>query len=314
VTIREGKWRCPYCSIVNRGADLACTGCGATRDKDVTFFLEDDAAEVTDDKLLAKAQAGADWLCLFCQTSNRPAADHCVQCGAERGTAPSRPVRDVPDQPPAPQPVASPRKKSGCGLIVGVVVLLALAFCSVCAYLSFRKSEDRVTVTGFEWSRSIDVQALRVVRDKAWDGEVPTGATVVSRSNEVHHTEHVQVGTHKVKVGRKDLGNGFFKDIYEDRPVYQDHPVYRARVTYDIPRWVADRTARADGHDQSPHWPDPGVGLSMREAGRHESYLVLLRGGRDYRFELPESRWSALRQGQSLHAEIQGGSHVLSIE
>ena len=55
MAIREGKWRCPYCSGVNRGAHLACNGCGATRDKDVTFFLEDDVPEVTD--LPARARA-----------------------------------------------------------------------------------------------------------------------------------------------------------------------------------------------------------------------------------------------------------------
>jgi rubrerythrin len=39
MAVREGKWRCPHCSAVNRGADLACGGCGATRDQHVTFFL-----------------------------------------------------------------------------------------------------------------------------------------------------------------------------------------------------------------------------------------------------------------------------------
>lgn len=78
MVVREGKWRCPYCSVVNRGAELACKGCGATRDKDVQFFLEDEAPEVTDAELLGRADAGADWLCQFCQTSNRPGQAHCV--------------------------------------------------------------------------------------------------------------------------------------------------------------------------------------------------------------------------------------------
>jgi len=86
MAIREGKWRCPYCSIVNRGASMACPGCGATRDEHVAFFLEDDAPEVTDEALLARARAGADWLCRFCGASCPPALERCRNCGAERGT------------------------------------------------------------------------------------------------------------------------------------------------------------------------------------------------------------------------------------
>src|SRR5262245_55277343 len=97
MAVREGKWRCPQCARVNRGADLACPGCGATRDEHVTFFLEDDAPEVTDEALLRRAAAGADWLCEYCSTSNTPDRSHCQQCGAERGTSPSRPIRPVAD-------------------------------------------------------------------------------------------------------------------------------------------------------------------------------------------------------------------------
>src|SRR5260370_21649808 len=96
MAIREGKWRCPYCSVVNRGADLTCTGCGATRDKDVQFFLEEAADEVTDEQLLATARAGADWLCQFCQTSNRPGLAHSRDFGAEPARSPPHPGPRVP--------------------------------------------------------------------------------------------------------------------------------------------------------------------------------------------------------------------------
>lgn len=314
VAIREGKWRCRYCSVVNRGADLACTGCGATRDKDVQFFLEDEAPEVEDEALLDKARAGADWLCLFCQTSNRPAASHCVQCGAERGTSPSRPVLELRDQPPPPAPPAKPAARgTGCGLLVALGLLLALGLCAVAGYFAFRKSEDTVTVVGFEWERTIDVQSFRTVRDSAWEGEAPSGARVVSRSREVHHTDRVQAGTKRVKVGKKDLGNGFFEDVYEDQPVYKEQPVYRQKIAYDVERWVDDRTGRAGGKDQTPRWPDPGLRSREREGARHERYVVLLRGKKDYRMELPLARWAALHPGETLHAVIRGGSTVLEI-
>ena len=63
MAIREGKWKCTYCGATNRGRDLECTACGAAREKDVSFFLDDDAAEVTDEAVVAHARGGAEWIC-----------------------------------------------------------------------------------------------------------------------------------------------------------------------------------------------------------------------------------------------------------
>jgi Zn-finger in Ran binding protein and others len=318
MAIREGKWRCPYCASVNRGADLACKGCGATRDKDVSFFLEDDAPEVTDAALLAQARSGADWLCQFCQTSNPPAESHCRNCGAERGTSPSRPEQMTPLasgllSATAPPPSGPPRRRRGCGLVAAVLLLLSLGFCAVVSYFALRKTEETVAVAGFEWERAIDVEAWRTVQESAWEGEQPGGAKVVGRSSEVRRTEREQVGTERVRVGSRDKGNGFFEDVYEDRPVYKDRDVYDTRVRYEIEKWVADRTARASGSDQAPRWPNPALHGREREARRSEKYVVVLQGTRLYRKDLPLDRWSALRTGQSLHAVIQGGRRVIEL-
>jgi hypothetical protein len=308
MAIREGRWRCPYCSRVSRGEDFACGGCGATRDKDVTFFLEEDAPEVVDQALLKKAEAGADWLCLFCQTSNTPDSRRCLKCGAEKGTSPSRPVREIPEERP-PAPRASTQKG-----FLGLLAVVALVVCGVATYFALRKTGDDVTVKGFHWERTVDIEAYRTVRDKAWDGEVPPGAREVSRQSELHHTDRIPDGTRRVKVGTRDMGNGFFKDVFEERPVYKDRPAYRARIIYEVQRWVHDRTERAEGQDQSPRWPGQDLGPGRREGQRTERYLVLLKGREKvYQMELPLDRWSALRVGESFKAVIRGGSKVLEI-
>jgi hypothetical protein len=323
MAVREGKWRCPYCSSANRGRDLACQGCGAKRDKDVSFFLEDDAPEVEDPDLLAQARAGADWLCPHCGASNRPEEARCRSCGVERGAAASRQERVLPltgPVPPsspaaarAPLSSAGRGRKRGCGLVVGLALLLVLGFCAVFGYIALRKTEEVVRVTGLEWERSIDVEALRAVRESAWEGAVPSGVRVVGRSREVHHTDRERTGTERVKVGVRDKGNGFFEDVYEDRPTYRDRPVYGLKVTYDVDRWVRDRTARAAGTGTSPAWPDPRLRAREREAGRREKYVVVLQGRRTYRKELPFARWSALRVGESFRAVVRGGSRVLEL-
>ena len=308
MAIREGKWRCPNCSNVNRGAQMKCNGCGQTRDENVQFFLEEDAAEVTDEALLQRAQAGAEWLCEYCSTSNEPAAKVCKSCGAERGGARAREVREI--RPQVAPLASSPSSGGGWAKWVVLALLLSLGCCCGLGLFFNRKSEDQVRVQGFEWERSIPVQAQRLQREEAWDDAVPAGARVIGSRQEVRRTEHEKVGTRKVKVGKKDLGNGFFEDVYEDQPVYKDRPVYGRKVTFEILRWVDARVDRASGQDQSPYWPRSSLGGREREGPRREKYVVLLQGQKTYRMEMPEARWRSLQVGQTFQAVIRGGDRV----
>jgi hypothetical protein len=194
------------------------------------------------------------------------------------------------------------------------VLLVLVAFVVAAAYFGLRRTEETLTVAGFEWERRVAVEAWRTVREQAWEGSVPAEARVVSRRQEVHHRERDQVGTRRVKAGHRDLGNGFFEDVYRDEPVYRERPVYRTRMTYDVQRWVPDRTVRAAGRDHAARWPDPQLRGGEREASRAETLVVLLNGKRTYRMELPEGRWTALQPGQAVSAVIRGGRSVLELE
>jgi hypothetical protein len=187
--------------------------------------------------------------------------------------------------------------------------------CGLAAYFSLRKTPDTVRVTGFAWERSVQVQALRTVRESAWRGSVPSGARVLSRSREQRSTERVQTGTRRVKVGVRDKGNGFFEDVYEDRPVYSERPVYDEKVTYEVDRWVDARNEEARGGDRRPRWPDVRLGRNEREAGRRERYVARLQGARrSYEMEQTQSRWEQLQEGRSYAAVVQGGSRVVELE
>jgi hypothetical protein len=308
MAIREGRWRCPYCASPNRGRHLACSACGATRDADVSFYLEPDAPEVVERTLIARAVSGADWPCSFCGNSNPAVAETCAACGAARGGATALRVAPLPPARPAAEAQPSPRRGWLWG-VVALALLLALAL----AVLAFRTHEETVSVVGFQWRRAIDVEAYRTVRETAWQGEEPAGVRVVSRSRERHHAERVAAGSERVKVGTRDLGNGFFEDVYEERPKYEEREVFRDRVTYEQERWVADRTERSEGDDQIPRWPALRLAPRQREAGRSESYAVLLRGRKVYVMELPKERWSELREGESRTAVVRGGRRVIAL-
>lgn len=88
----EGKWRCAFCDVVNRGRDMNCGGCGARRGADVQFFLDEDAAPVSDERLLREANDGPDWLCETCGGSNRCGTRNCQTCGAPPGNSRFREV------------------------------------------------------------------------------------------------------------------------------------------------------------------------------------------------------------------------------
>jgi len=317
MAIREGRWRCRHCGGVSRGSELHCASCGVKRGEDVRFFLEDDAPEVTDAALVATARGGAEWLCEYCGRSSPPDAPRCSQCGADRGEASSREVREIRDGAAAAlaAPVPPAARRGGLGRVVlASLLLLGLGFCGYFGYLATRKTEETVQVSGLHWERSITIEALRTVREDAWRDQMPAGARIVSSRREVRDTEREQVGTERVKVGTRDLGNGFFEDVYEDQPVYRDKPVYDQKLTYDVERWLKEREVRATGEDASPRWPDPALRPGEREGSRNETCVVVLDGQKAYRMKQPCDGLSRFEVGQSRHAVIRGGRWVVELK
>lgn len=319
MAIREGAWDCPQCGRRrNRGPDKHCGGCGYPRGSDVRFYLPDDAQEVTDAAALAHARSGPDWTCTYCDGDNPADADFCTGCGASKEGAPPRPVIEHRDAPAAPTPAAADGgakdvqarkgKKRGCGRTLLGLGCLGLSVVALLAILGgWWSSRERVAeVTGFHWSRTIEVERRSPETREAWEGEVPSDARVLDTRREVHHrertrigtedkvhtrTERVQVGTEKVKVGTRDLGNGYFEDVYEDRPVYEEvehretraepvyreDPVYRNKVRFEMEVWKTARTEKAGADDRSPNWPSVSLSPGEREGKRTEAYVVEFR-------------------------------------
>lgn len=353
MAIREGAWDCPVCGRKkNRGPEKFCGGCGSPRGPEVKLYLPEDAPEVVEAEALKRAQAGPDWVCPYCDADNP--ADHafCSGCGAPKD--PGAKVREVAvhpvgGPPPVPtQPLAAPPSpgkgfpwKKGCGIgCLGLIALFALIM-----ILGRPRSAD-LTVTGFHWARTIAVEELRPVTEQAWDGEVPAGARILGSSREVHHvnkvqtgtrtasrsvSEQVQTGSERVKTGSRDLGNGYFEDVYEDRPtyetreheesyeepVYREDPVYRQRFRYEIDKWLPDREAKAEGQDRSAAWPDPGLGKNEREGARKETYEVLFHDekGKDAFYKAPsEEAWGRFEEGRVYKAKVRAKGEVEEIE
>lgn len=351
MAIREGAWDCPHCGRKgNRGPEKYCGGCGAPRGEDVPFYLPQDAPEVTEAKALERAKAGPDWTCSFCEADNPSTNAFCSSCGASREGASARQViehrKDAAPPPaaplaaPPPPAPANPKLKRGCQIgCLGLAVLL------VFFWFLGRPKETTLTVAGHRWERTVAVEELRTVVEEGWEGELPAGARSLSSSREVHHhnrvrigtetrtrtvTDRVQTGTERVKVGERDLGNGYFEDIYEDRPVYEERereetyeepvfredPVYRVKHRYEVEKWLSDREERAEGQGLAPRWPAIGLGANRREGKRTEVYEVLFEdrdgAGRVYRAR-DEVEWRGFEPGTSYRAKVRSNGEIVEI-
>lgn len=347
MAIREGAWDCPHCGRKgNRGPEKYCGGCGAPRGEDVKFYLPQDAPEVTEAKALKRAKAGPDWTCSFCEADNPSTNAFCSSCGASRDGAQARQVvehrKDAAPPPPAAPPPAStnPKLKRGCQ-----IGCLGLAVLAVLLWFLGRPAETTLTVTGHTWERTLDVEEQRTVTEEGWEGELPAGARSFSSSREIHHhnrvrigtetrtrtvTERVQTGTERVKVGERDLGNGYFEDVYEDRPVYEERereetyeepvfredPVYRVKHRYQVEKWVTARQEKAEGRDLGPFWPEIRPGPKQRAGQGTQSYEVLFEDGegaaRSYRAR-DEAEWRSFAPGSAYRAKVRSNGEIVEI-
>lgn len=259
--IIEGTWRCTSCGALKiKGRHKTCPQCGNPREltgSETEFDFGETTAEgastaeaVTDAALLDAANAGADWFCPFCESSNRGDATRCRNCAADREPdarpAPAPPAPPVlPAASPAPARSGAARLGLGCGsLLLGAVTLLA-GFC----FWMTRTHETEGTVAARRWSRTVHRETFTRVEKRGWRDELKIASTVmpVSGAGERAGVERLrdcrrrQRGTRKVADGTErvcetktrqkacgtdrrcrvqDMGNGFAKEVCENETRY----------------------------------------------------------------------------------------------
>lgn len=330
MAIREGAWDCPVCGLKGiPGSRKHCGGCGNARGDDVQFYLPEGAREVTEEEEKRRASAGPDWKCPYCNGENPSYSSHCSGCGSSRDGTEKRATRVMLDKAPKPpQPEGPDWAKR---LLTGCCLLILLFF--VGCWILTRTSVSAMQVQSMSWQRSIDVEVLGPVIETGWQdkGEVPANARVLSRSREVRETRKVQVGTvsktrsvqvqtgtKKVKVGTKDMGNGYFEDVYEDQPVYEnrqeryeepqykDEPIYDTKVRYEVEKWHKESEVTSQGDDNKPQWPAVPQGPKKRAGAKHETFKITLSDkGKSYTYEpKKESDFTPYSQGQTVDASV----------
>ncbi len=287
MAIKIGRWDCPVCGHVgNLGPQTHCQNCGSPRSSDVQFYLPDDAKEVKLKEKILEAKSGVDWECEYCGAENKALSKVCYSCGNPHDLTEKQRIEKIinirteKDEVPRPQPLPTPEPtstQSTRGAWLRLILFLVVVAVGL-YYLVFNTKDVEVEVIGMRWEKKINLQHYTWVEESAW--EMPPNAQFIRKELAVHHTDQVpngtvtkrrtvevQVGTKKVKVGVKDLGNGYFEDIYELRPVYaqreetyqetvyKDVPVFKPLYYFKIKRWKDEKPLQRAGEGNRPQVP-----------------------------------------------------------
>lgn len=283
MTIRMGYWDCPSCNAKkNLGPNATCAGCGLARGPNIAFYTDDSAPVVEDPELVARARAGADWKCKYCQKDNPAGVLDCQQCGAGPDGSVKRAVTFVA----APKAPASSTWQKILAIVAGVLLFIGLGIWA----LFIRTTALEVTVESAVWARTAALEELSVERKEAWADEAPSGAHIVDRDTR-SRSKRVQDGTEKTKVGKKDLGNGMFEDVYEEKPKYVNKQVDDTWVTYEVEEWKQKKLLREEttnGKEPTDPAADVSTGRDQRIGARTNEVVYKLKGanGKDYTFSV----------------------------
>jgi ribosomal protein L37E len=315
MAIREGLWDCESCGHKGlRGRELSCPKCGYRRPEGVKFYLPEDAAEITDEELIKRAKAGADWVCEWCGASSSAVSTACAQCGAERGSSPAQKIReydaanvprtgDATIEKPTPPPPPTSGKFALSPLLIGIIIAVLL-ICGVSGFFLLRTKETTATITGFSWERSIDIERFTTVTEEG--KRVPSDGRIVGE-RDVEVEETVQTGTRTYVCGQVDLGNGMFEDKECEEPVYETRYRTETIYIYEVDRWVHDRTERASGTDRQPYWPRSDLDDDERESDEQERYsihAVDTTNEKDYEVKLDEETWMLYEEGEEVLLKV----------
>jgi len=341
MAIRIGRWDCGACGHVgNLGPDTKCNQCGSPRPSNVVFYLPSDSDEVSDENQIRKAKSGTNWVCAYCQAQNTATDTVCNSCGSpntpqeehrkleekvydlsEVPTS-SEDIKRNKQTPPPPPPKKSRKWLKILGIIVGVVLFFV--------FLSTFKSDVDVNVDQKQWSRTIKIEKFDFVTEEDW--QVPAEGQLLESFQAVHHhdrvsrgyetktrTVQVKVGEEKYVSGQKDLGNGYFEDVYSTRPIYEDRtetyeeevfedvPVYQTKYRYKIKKWAETTPLVASGTGDAAVYPQfdaTNAEVPLRSVDTVEVYKLIItdHSGEKQEEECDFAFWQTTKEGGTVKA------------
>jgi hypothetical protein len=327
-----GLWDCTSCGNKGiLGPHTSCSGCGASRPKNVFFYLHENAEATDDSTHTSQAQAGVDWVCGHCKSHNKAWEFGCQSCGNEKDEISGDIHMEESDYVEAQTPPAytppPPRKKKWFSTQFWV-----LSFIGLVAYAFYHGRTKELLVKELTWELQAPLEHLEIKHAEGWDlpneafnvqtsqvsdGVIRTAVGSVSRTREVK----VQTGTEKYVCGKINKGNGYFVNKYCDRPKYGykteyyqepryiDVPKFRKKYAYNIKDWVTKDTVKHSGMKGMTisAIENPKKGDSEWRIGpERKVFVVVYNDSREkiYKREIPESAWDKMKIGEKIKAKV----------
>lgn len=355
-----GYWDCPNCKSKGiRGDIRECPNCGNPRGSDTKFYMGQNIQYVPSDKA-STINRNPDWLCSYCNALNSADLQECKGCGASK-TESDKNYFDLhknDNQPDKTQPVNhsmtqnqndnqnTPRNRDFTALAApvikaGIFAAIAAILIFLCLFIFATRSEE-MTVSGFSWVRTIEIEKLITVDESGWN--LPSGARLQYSKEEFKEyqnvLDHYETKTREVTKqrisgyeeyisGYRDLGNGMFEEITAERPIYETYyetetyqePIYRqeaiyaTKYYYEIDKWVKSRIVKTSGSDKNPVWGEVNLASKERMSTKNEIYTIHFysRDSTSYSFDTSFSIWNSLSQGDTIEAEVSRWGSIAKI-
>ena len=329
-------WLCSYCDTYNSATLNVCHNCGHTKaDSDKNYFeiqKEKDVnyTPITKKYLGKKSNFVSSWVCSSCGSTNVESDYICQNCGAPKDFRQEFNNNNKSQQESSSYNTFSnnshfalwenreKHRRTNINYKYILFPIIAILLISLIVFL-FIPKRTNFTVTGYEWSNSINIEEYKTVRESDWS--VPQGGRVQYTQSEIHHYEsvldHYETRTREVSeqvidgydtvvTGHRDMGNGYFEEITEqvpryrteyhtetyEEPIYVDVPVYQIKYYYDIDKWVYARSVKTSGVDKSPYFGEVNLALNEREAGRNSKFVFVGNvEGEEREIEVNKSIW-----------------------
>lgn len=228
-----------------------------------------------------------------------------------------------------------------------ILLIIPLIFILITSLIYiFIPKDEYVTITDFKWEYSVNIEKFETVTESGWS--LPSGARLLYTNEEISHYEQIldhyetkieQVAKTRIAgyesyvSGYKDLGNGYFEEIIDQRPIYETYyeteyyqepiykniPIYDTKYYYERDVWNCNRTVKFNGHDKNPKWGEIKLNDLERisESSRTKKYYVVginsKNETKEYEFSYEE--WEPLDVGQFIRFKksIFGKSTIIEV-
>lgn len=320
-----GLWDCKACGKKgNLGPHTLCDGCGASRPKNVVFYLSENAEATDDETAIQQAQAGVDWVCGHCRSHNKAWEFSCKACGNPKDETSGDVQLEESDyvEPSEVVPPSPPKKPF---MPVWGWVLLVVGIIGFLYYLGRPKE---MIVQELTWEAQIPLQHKELKQTESWNlpaealqvqsRQVQDGFTrqIVGHSTRTREVR-VQTGNERYVCGKINKGNGYFVDKYCTRPTYGTRteryeepdyvnvPIYRKKYFYTVNDWVDKETINQSGRKNATETPiaNPKEGdPNWRVGSPQKKYFVVLKDSKNetHRKDIPFQEWEKLQEGAKI--------------